>query len=1125
MIFNLQDEGQQRKWLDGRVFDFPTQSLVSMKTMSADCNVEKACSETGVTAASASMLHEQGRCSALLTREGFFDFFIFRTECNVSHPVALVCQYSMKNGTMFNNDKSDVKVFKVNGFYSLQVFSACDIGWFMVDNMCINIYFCQGCKSNKDADEQCHKQGSYLANKILNNVTITSPGNIVRNNTELSLFWGMFHHIGETQTFAKNSFPYVTSRERSMNLAVNGTAFCDSNNDTCAGNALCTLCDDRDLCDNDIDVCDEVGALCDDSDECNDTAYCDPANMTTPCSDSNMVLSVKNKFHAPQYLHSVNYEGIPKSFFNMKSDYTLLWSVIDQPSFQIKEDKHFALCEKSTVHDKMYTNCSDSYFSCNDGTCVHDSLVCDGQPHCLNGEDEADCKRICSDYKDSCISHCHHRDLCFCLPGFFQCLSGGCVPLQKLCDKTEHCADASDEPPTCVYLRPEKLGEPTVTLSINSYINALIHETMDIQHRCFQDNVTIPINMVHYEMHAHQPNCSVSSSRELKFWCSSFYIPVVRSQHEYSRAQLYRSQTRFSLDRLCIYEHDCDDHFGKYCSSGFHLLKCENMYCVGRFKCLSSYCISFDYICNKVCDCPRCEDENICSKLLCPGLVLTEQMGSVLRCSQNVVALKHSMNMRQVIHRKSVHVTDDLAVLIHSEGMMNLTNLILKPQLVVYCQITHSQLSDNDLKFFPNMVSVKRLLLPYNGIQTVQDSMFMSMSQLIILDLSHNSIQYLSNYVLCPLHKLQYLSLHHNLISSLQNHMFIYIPNVQVLLLQTNPISPQSINVDVFLPSLYRLTSDIPRLCCIFEAVTYCSPPFNFLIMSCSDMIKSRVQMVLGWLIEVSTCFSNIICLLLMTYKHFACESPTLGAAIPFSVNLVLSELVTSVCLLSYSFINLAYQGVFGIIADKWRYSLTCLSLECLFAVSSQASLAFAVCLSVHFAIHIPSMTRRGSSPKAVLGEISVSWIIVTSICISLQILEYMHNVDPFNYFCFPFTTALPSEPIVLSLQIATLALDNLLVMVCLVSYGSLLVFTIKEKRSKALKSISTRQERLRKFATRVTILILSTILTWMPILSVQVLVLLRIPIIPDIYLWCVLVSIPVNLIIDPVLLIRSMLM
>ena len=82
--------------------------------------------------------------------------------------------------------------------------------------------------------------------------------------------------------------------------------------------------------------------------------------------------------------------------------------------------------------------------TCDDGTCVHDSLVCDGSNHCQHGEDEANCEHICSDKVATCFSHCHHIDLCWCSPEYFQCSSGGCIPLQKLCDKIAHCIDASD---------------------------------------------------------------------------------------------------------------------------------------------------------------------------------------------------------------------------------------------------------------------------------------------------------------------------------------------------------------------------------------------------------------------------------------------------------------------------------------------------------------------------------------------------------------------------------------------------------------------------------------------------------------------------------------------------------
>ena len=129
-----------------------------------------------------------------------------------------------------------------------------------------------------------------------------------------------------------------------------------------------------------------------------------------------------------------------------------------------------------------------------------------------------------------------------------------------------------------------------------------------------------------------------------------------------------------------------------------------------------------------------------------------------------------------------------------------------------------------------------------------------------------------------------------------------------------------------------------------------------------------------------------------------------------FSVNL--AELITSARVLSYSVINVIFQDVFGVIADQWRQSWRCLSLECLFAVSSQAYLAFAVYLSVYFAQHIPLISHRDASQKIILLQVIFMWILIISMCIPVQILEHMRNKDPFNYFYLPFTTSSSADPL-----------------------------------------------------------------------------------------------------------------
>ena len=348
------------------------------------CPAEGNCSQIDVMNSSSAMLNDQGQCSILLTREGLFDFNVIRTHCNVSHNVAVVCQHDQKANIVFNNNMSDVKVTLADGFYRLEFLSSCDIGWFRVDNMCINFYHCPHCSSNAEAHKQCVEHEGQLAHDILNNVTVITPGNILAKNTVLSLFWDMFHKIDDLDCC--DGGPFLNE---SAVFAVDG-------------NGMCMIFNTSDQCDD------------------NYISLAIRYHNILECKASEIVRwQIKKGFFIDEIEPSM-----PKT-----------WALIHQPHFEPAIKRNFTLCEKPVLHTVVLTKCSDLYMACEDGTCVHDSLVCDGEPHCENGEDEADCQRICSDHSHSCMYHCHHRDLCSCSREYFQCLSGGCVPLQKLCDK------------------------------------------------------------------------------------------------------------------------------------------------------------------------------------------------------------------------------------------------------------------------------------------------------------------------------------------------------------------------------------------------------------------------------------------------------------------------------------------------------------------------------------------------------------------------------------------------------------------------------------------------------------------------------------------------------------------
>ena len=146
------------------------------------------------------------------------------------------------------------------------------------------------------------------------------------------------------------------------------------------------------------------------------------------------------------------------------------------------------------------------------------------------------------------------------------------------------------------------------------------------------------------------------------------------------------------------------------------------------------------------------------------------------------------MNLRQVIYRENISIIDDFPVFTHLEDVVNLTHFVLTPELVVHCEINYSKFNLTDVSVFYRMISVRRLLLPYNHIQKVYDSMFASMAQLMLLDLSHNHIKYLPPITLRFLHNLQYIALHHNLIVELPERIFVTNPDVHVLSLECNKV-------------------------------------------------------------------------------------------------------------------------------------------------------------------------------------------------------------------------------------------------------------------------------------------------------------------------------------------------
>ncbi|CAL4129068.1 unnamed protein product, partial [Meganyctiphanes norvegica] len=128
-------------------------------------------------------------------------------------------------------------------------------------------------------------------------------------------------------------------------------------------------------------------------------------------------------------------------------------------------------CMVDPESETVEPSCEPWDFTCENGRCIQDSLVCDGNDDCLDNSDEqqnctkatcgsdefqcesgicipntfkCDSDNDCGDFSDetSCVN-------VTCESSYFQCGNGRCIPMNWKCDSENDCGDSSDEGEFC----------------------------------------------------------------------------------------------------------------------------------------------------------------------------------------------------------------------------------------------------------------------------------------------------------------------------------------------------------------------------------------------------------------------------------------------------------------------------------------------------------------------------------------------------------------------------------------------------------------------------------------------------------------------------------------------------
>ena len=239
-------------------------------------------------------------------------------------------------------------------------------------------------------------------------------------------------------------------------------------------------------------------------------------------------------------------------------------------------------------------------------------------------------------------------------------------------------------------------------------------------------------------------------------------------------------------------------------------------------------------------------------------------------------------------------------------------------------------------------------------------------------------------------------------------------------------------------------------------------------------------------------------------------------------LNLCLGDFITACGLLAISGFNFQFKGDFGAVADVWRASWKCLILECTLCLSSHVSLAFSVNMSIHYAIHIPSLTKKTSSTMSMKMRALLLWCLLLMLATGRQSILVGINKDPHNYLCIPFVSS-PAQLVTIHfLHLLVIIIDFLLCALCVCCYSYIYNHVRSHKDIKQLTHIKRRKAVFASFSLRIVFVVVGLCITWIPILVTQVIALSFSRISASVMLWVILMSFSVNLLLNPIMIIKQ---
>ena len=732
---------------------------------------------------------------------------------------------------------------------------------------------------------------------------------------------------------------------------------------------------------------------------------------------------------------------------------------------------------------RLNVNTNVSLFYCEDGSVIADVLVCNGRNECKSSEDEQQCS-ICSWSNAVLLS-------CVCDMFSYQCEGGGCVHYDHICDSFADCPEGDDE----------------------------FHCNDENKFPYFIINVTTGFFITDL--------CDPPSGDMLM--CRT-------------KLQCYNSSA------ICHYDHS--GGVMAYCEDGSHIgsgSKCRFIECRQHFKCMMSYCIPTRKICDGIIDCPVGEDEANCEEYICPGHMRCtgvtycvpphEICDGISHCPRQddekyCQVCPHGCQCKGTgiycynvtAHSRSNQLYSPSVLLLHHSNSMFVK---FYEQFLTYMNYvwllslrngSFASLLENLVNTTQYFQSVKFLYLNHQKLFTLPPY-FINGPNMIYVNLSDNIIQSVQIKAFSLVKNVKTLSLASNKLKSIEAHFFSELTKLSYLFLSDNSLVNIAPGVFLENPELVMITSDFYLVCCVAISTMDCQPRNQF-VPSCLYLISSfpkKVAIMTQGIIVV-------VCNIGVLVTQFTPMRSSSGERY-LIVSLGFADFLMGVYLLAMSSVDLVYNRLFYLIASEWTSSITCTILGLISFVSSEASLLTLCILAYARMISIRKFKGMSLIKAKLRVACIVTWVVIVASGVVFVMCLKTLATGLRNNMCILFGIFPAHQRYVTdlehALQIGLIVIVVLLLFVTTVSTANIFHISVKSYHSVIKtggKQAKSQKMRLTYIGFKLLLMLSCNVLTWLPILTVSIILLVGIPVHEGILQWVVVLCLPVSAITDPIL-------